>query len=51
MSRKLEFIAINGPTFQDVPIFIWNKTDFGQTTNHYGHPNKWAFQPIHIKWG
>ena len=52
MARELEFIGINGPTYDDydVPAFEWSKADFGNSTNHFGHPDKWEFKPYHFKW-
>lgn len=50
MSKKLGFIGINGPTYDDVPPFIWSETDFGKTVNHYGHPDKWTFKPYYFNW-
>ncbi|CAF0754477.1 unnamed protein product [Brachionus calyciflorus] len=52
MAQNLEFIGINGPTYddKDVPPFEWSKADFGNTTNHFGHPDKWEFEPYHFHW-
>lgn len=53
MSRNLEFIGICGPTFDDnndIPAFVWSQADFGNSTNHFGHPDKWNFDPLHVKW-
>lgn len=52
MSNNLEFIGISGPTFDDEDItpFVWSKADFGNTTNHFGHPDKWTFGPFTAKW-
>jgi hypothetical protein len=52
MSRDMEFIGIAGPTYdeEDITPFVWSEADFGSTTAHYGHPDKWTFEPIHVKW-
>lgn len=52
MSRNNEFIGVSGPTFdnEDITPFVWSKADFGNTTNHYGHPDVWVFSPVYIKW-
>lgn len=52
MVKDLEFIGIAGPTwdYEDVPPFAWSQADFGNTTNHFGHPDKWTFQPLQVKW-
>jgi hypothetical protein len=52
MSKNFEFIAIAGPTFdnEDVTPFVWSLADFNNSTNHFGHPDKWAFEPFHMKW-
>lgn len=52
MSQNLEFIGICGPTygFPGVTAFRWSDADFGNTTNHFGHPDLFMFEPIHVKW-
>ncbi len=52
MSKTLDFISIAGPTFdhEDVTPFVWSEADFGNTTNHFGHPDKWTFEPYYHKW-
>ena len=52
MIRNNEFIGICGPTFDDEDItpFFWSHADFGNSTNHYGHPDKWMFGPVQVKW-
>ncbi|KAG0424384.1 hypothetical protein HPB47_028409, partial [Ixodes persulcatus] len=51
MSRSLEFIAINGPTYTNdssVPPFQWSTSGFQDL--HEGHPDKWTFGPTHHRW-
>ena len=52
MNQKLEFIGISGPThgFPNVPPFVWSLSDFNNNTNHFGQPDKWQFDPLHIQW-
>lgn len=52
MSQSLQFISIAGPTYNDADIkpFVWSQADFGNTTNHFGHPDKWTFEPFEVKW-
>ncbi|XP_040576253.1 putative phospholipase B-like 2 [Lepeophtheirus salmonis] len=47
---KGSFIAGGGPTYDSVEPFQWSKADFGKTTPHFGHPDKWAFKPIKVDW-
>lgn len=48
--QSLEMIACGGPTYDQVPPFQWSKADFGPTTRHVGHPDKFTFTPIVHKW-
>jgi hypothetical protein len=42
MSSKLNFIGISGPTYnENIPPFAWSTSDFGNSTNHFGLPDKW----------
>jgi hypothetical protein len=52
MTRVNEFIAVAGPTYDDADVtpFVWSKADFGNSTDHYGHPDVWKFTPILVKW-
>lgn len=51
MSQQMNFIGICGPTYnEDVPPFVWSTADFGNSTNHFGHPDKWTFEPFYTKW-
>ena len=42
----MEFIGISGPTYDQQPPFQWSKTDFVDTTLHWGHPDLFQFDPI-----
>lgn len=52
ISKSLSFISIAGPTYNDKNIkpFIWSEADFGNSTNHFGHTDKWTFKPFYVKW-
>jgi hypothetical protein len=42
MSSNFDFIGICGPTFnENIEPFAWSTSDFGNATNHFGHPDKW----------
>ncbi|ELU15812.1 hypothetical protein CAPTEDRAFT_183314 [Capitella teleta] len=49
LAPNLEFVAVSGPTFDDVPPFQWSTSDFANVT-HVGLPDLWKFQPITHKW-
>ncbi|GIY08069.1 putative phospholipase B-like 2 [Caerostris extrusa] len=48
--KKLQFVAVSGPTYDSLPPFQWSKTDFGNKIKHEGHPDLWKFKPIIHKW-
>ena len=48
MKDKLEFVAIGGPTNDQLPSFQWSKTAFN--VKHYGQPDLWNFDPIKLTW-
>ena len=50
MFQNQEFLAIGGPTFDDLPPFQWSKVDFGKDTPHFGHPDIWKFGPVQHQW-
>ena len=51
ISKYLSFISIAGPTYSEkIQPFVWSKADFGNFTNHFGHPDKWTFEPFYVKW-
>ncbi|CAI9744262.1 Hypothetical predicted protein [Octopus vulgaris] len=43
--KDLSFIAIAGPTCDDVPIFQWSKAGFNDSVPHFGHPDIFKFPP------
>lgn len=50
MFQKLQFIAVSGPTYDNVPAFKWSETDFANTTPHFGHPDLFRFEPVLNQW-
>lgn len=52
LASNAQFIGISGPTYgyPNITPFIWSEADFGNSTNHFGHPDQFAFEPIIVKW-
>jgi len=50
MMKRLQFIAISGPTHDPLPPFQWSKSDFEKTVAHFGHPDLWLFKPVLHEW-
>ena len=48
--KKMQFVAVSSPTYDDLPPFQWSKADFESDTPHYGMPDLWNFKPIIRKW-
>ncbi|XP_052256063.1 putative phospholipase B-like 2 isoform X2 [Dreissena polymorpha] len=46
MFQRLEFIAVSGPTWDQLPPFQWSKADFAAACPHNGHPDVFKFDPI-----
>uniref|UniRef100_A0A672RK58 Phospholipase B-like n=1 Tax=Sinocyclocheilus grahami TaxID=75366 RepID=A0A672RK58_SINGR len=49
MFSRLELVAVSGPTWDQVPVFQWSSSPYS-TLLHMGHPDRWAFQPVHVRW-
>lgn len=45
LARDLQFVAIAGPTYDQVTPFQWSKSDFKNTVSHIGHPDIFKFEP------
>ena len=43
--QNLQFVAIAGPTYDQVTPFQWSKSDFKNTVSHIGHPDLFQFGP------
>ncbi|XP_071540745.1 putative phospholipase B-like 2 [Panulirus ornatus] len=50
MALRLNFLAVNGPTYDQQPVFRWSEQDFANNTPHYGHPDAWKFPVVSHKW-
>ncbi|KAH7941895.1 hypothetical protein HPB49_018362 [Dermacentor silvarum] len=48
LSSSLEYVAVSGPTWANVPTFQWSTS--GLPDSHVGHPDRWQFGPVHHKW-
>ncbi|XP_062613550.1 citron Rho-interacting kinase-like, partial [Saccostrea cucullata] len=46
MFKDLQFVAISGPTYDQLPPFQWSLVDFRDTTPHIGQPDVFKFDPI-----
>uniref|UniRef100_A0A8C5LVM0 Phospholipase B-like n=1 Tax=Leptobrachium leishanense TaxID=445787 RepID=A0A8C5LVM0_9ANUR len=49
MASKYQMVAVNGPTWDQVPPFQWSTSPFSNLL-HMGHPDLWKFSPIHVTW-
>ncbi|KAM8961143.1 putative phospholipase B-like 2 [Pelodytes ibericus] len=49
MASKNQMVAVNGPTWDQVPPFQWSTSPFSNLM-HMGHPDLWKFNPIVIHW-
>uniref|UniRef100_A0A8C7LBH4 Phospholipase B-like n=1 Tax=Oncorhynchus kisutch TaxID=8019 RepID=A0A8C7LBH4_ONCKI len=49
MWREFGFLAASGPTWDQVPAFQWSSSPYSDLM-HMGHPDTWAFTPIHVTW-
>ncbi|KAG8455685.1 hypothetical protein GDO86_001759 [Hymenochirus boettgeri] len=49
MAKEYQMIAVNGPTWDQVPPFQWSTSPFVNLM-HMGHPDLWKFSPITVRW-
>ena len=47
-SSPLSCLAISGPTHDQQPVFQWSTSGF--TPVPLGHPDKWDFPVVTVKW-
>ncbi|KAJ8005677.1 hypothetical protein DPEC_G00120410 [Dallia pectoralis] len=47
--REFGFLAVNGPTWDQVPVFQWSSSPYPDLM-HMGHPDKWDFLPVQVTW-
>ena len=48
MFSTLSCLATSGPTFDQQPVFEWSSSGFKPVPQ--GHPDRWNFVPITVKW-
>ncbi|KAM4708771.1 putative phospholipase B-like 2 [Discoglossus pictus] len=49
MAKLNQMIAVNGPTWDQVPPFQWSTSPYSNLL-HMGHPDLWKFSPVLVKW-
>lgn len=49
MFRDYGMMAVNGPTWDQVPPFKWSTSPYKDLV-HMGHPDNWTFKPIKVSW-
>ncbi|XP_051762699.1 putative phospholipase B-like 2 [Ctenopharyngodon idella] len=47
--QQFELLAVSGPTWDQTPVFQWSKSPYSDLL-HMGHPDRWDFSPIHVRW-
>lgn len=47
--RQYEMLAVSGPTWDQVPAFEWSTSPYSSLM-HTGHPDRWDFPTVHVKW-
>lgn len=49
MFRDYAMVAVNGPTWDQVPPFQWSTSPYKDLL-HMGHPDTWTFKPVKVTW-
>ncbi|KAI7808257.1 putative phospholipase B-like 2 [Triplophysa rosa] len=49
MMKHFEMLAVSGPAWDQVPVFQWSTSPYSKLL-HMGHPDRWDFNTVHIKW-
>uniref|UniRef100_UPI003AADFA23 putative phospholipase B-like 2 n=1 Tax=Centroberyx gerrardi TaxID=166262 RepID=UPI003AADFA23 len=49
MFSEFGMLAVNGPTWDQVPPFQWSTSPYKDLL-HMGHPDTWTFKPIKVAW-
>uniref|UniRef100_A0AAY4A1C3 Phospholipase B-like n=1 Tax=Denticeps clupeoides TaxID=299321 RepID=A0AAY4A1C3_9TELE len=49
MYKEYQLLAASGPTWKQVPVFQWSTSPFDDLL-HMGHPDRWAFPTVLVKW-
>ncbi|XP_076841458.1 putative phospholipase B-like 2 isoform X1 [Brachyhypopomus gauderio] len=47
--KKYELFAVSGPTWDQVPVFEWSTSPYSSLL-HLGHPDRWDFPTVHVRW-
>ncbi|XP_070812719.1 putative phospholipase B-like 2 [Pituophis catenifer annectens] len=50
MMKNYSFLAVSGPTWDDLPPFQWSTSPYCNIS-HMGQPDLWKFSPIQVHWG
>ncbi|KFD57746.1 hypothetical protein M514_01416 [Trichuris suis] len=50
LMKSLRFVAICGPTHDDLPPFQWSQSYWATKLPHYGHPDVFSFGPVINGW-
>jgi len=50
LARRLEFVAVSGPTDQQESVFDWTKVAQRNQIPHAEQPNVWHFKPLRVRW-
>lgn len=46
MFKTMQFVAVSGPTHDQLVPFQWSTSDFRDNTPHMGHPDMFKFDPV-----
>nr|XP_055071788.1 putative phospholipase B-like 2 [Misgurnus anguillicaudatus] len=49
MVKNFEMLAVSGPAWDQVPVFQWSTSPYSKLL-HMGHPDRWDFHTVHVKW-
>ncbi|XP_065149185.1 putative phospholipase B-like 2 [Paramisgurnus dabryanus] len=49
MVKNFEMLAVSGPAWDQVPVFQWSTSPYSKLL-HMGHPDRWDFPTVHVKW-
>ncbi|XP_066989803.1 putative phospholipase B-like 2 [Macrobrachium rosenbergii] len=50
MAKNFLFLAVNGPTSDQQPVFRWSEQAEVDKKPHYGHPDEFNFAPVTHEW-
>ncbi|KAI4885928.1 hypothetical protein NFI96_030902, partial [Prochilodus magdalenae] len=49
MFKQYQLLAVSGPTWDEVPVFEWSTSPYSSLL-HIGHPDRWDFPTVHVRW-